>query len=141
MATLKPNPYIKLSFSTLSLIYSFLLIGLALLMAGGGDGWISTFWASTLVIISLPIASLALVHRKTKKGKKYSLFALLMALIADILLVSFTYFEGFEYAFTPFQYDINEEIGSLIFSWYLLWFIWQLFVFIVFIINLKSIAK
>ena len=107
-------------------------------MAGGGHGWISAFWASILIIISLPIASFAWFHRKTTKGKKYSLIAVSVALIADVLLLSLPYFEGFEYAFSPFQYELNEGIGLLIFSWYLLWCIWQLITFTVFGLNLKQ---
>ena len=107
-------------------------------MAGGGHGWVSAFWASSLIIFSLPIASFAWFHRKTAKGKKYSLIAVSVALIADILLLILTYFEGFEYAFTPFQYDISGAIGSLIFSWYLLWCLWQLITLTVFGLNLKQ---
>ncbi|MEQ9089488.1 MAG: hypothetical protein RIE52_00270 [Balneola sp.] len=139
MASSNPNIYLKLSFLSVSIIYSLFLIGLALFfLAGAGHGWVSTVWASALVIFSLPLASFSWIYRRTDKGKKYSIIAITIALIADILLLSLTYFEGFDRAFSPFQYDINSEIGLLIFSWYLLWCLWQLITFIVFGLNLKQ---
>ncbi|MBO6793897.1 MAG: hypothetical protein JJ895_08305 [Balneolaceae bacterium] len=107
-------------------------------MAGGGHGWNSSFWASCLIIFSLPIAGFAWLYRKTNKGKKYSTIAVSIALFADVLLLCFTYFEGFENAFSPFQYDINGEFGSVIFSWYLLWCLWQLITVTVFGFNVKQ---
>lgn len=138
MAFSNPNIYQKVSFTIISVAYSFLVLWLALFMAGGGHGWNSSFWASTLIIISLPIASFAWLHRKTIKGKKYSIIAVLTALTANVLLISLTYFEGFENAFSPFQYDINGKIGSLIFTWYILWCLWQVFTVTIFGINLKQ---
>ncbi|MBO6524463.1 MAG: hypothetical protein JJ971_11595 [Balneolaceae bacterium] len=139
MASSNPNIYLKLGFFVISIVYSFFLIGLALVfLAGAGHGWVSTVYASTLIIISLPIASFSWIYRRTDKGKKYSKIAIIIALVADILLLSLTYFEGFDRAFFPFQYGLNEEIGLVIFSWYLLWCIWQFITFTLFGLNLKQ---
>ena len=139
MARSNPNIYLKLGFFVVSIVYSFFLIGLALVfLAGAGHGWVSTVYASTLIIISLPIASFSWIYRRTDKGKRYSIIAIIIALVADILLISLTYFEGFDRAFSPFQYGLNEEIGLVIFSWYLLWCIWQFITFTLFGLNLKQ---
>ncbi len=140
MASSNPNIFLKLSLFGISIIYSFFLIGIALVfLAGAGHGWVSTVYGSTLIIISLPLAGFSWIYRRTEKGKKYSIIAITIALIADILLLSLTYFEGFDRAFSPFQYDINSEIGLLIFSWFLLWFLWQLITFLVFCFNQKGV--
>ncbi len=138
MASSHPNIYLKLSFTIFSVVYSFLFIGLAIFLTGGGHGWNSSFWASCLIIFSLPISGFAWLYRKTKKGKKYSIIAISIALFADVLLLSLTYFEGFENAFSPLQFDLNGEFGSLVFSWYLLWCIWQLITVTVFGYNVKQ---
>jgi hypothetical protein len=93
---------------------------LAMMMVGGGHGWLTPFWLSLLLWGAYPAACLLVLKRSRKDADKGHALAIALtglALAADGLLVAFddpSYFHAM-FAAAP----------EIVIGWILLWVGWQ----------------
>jgi hypothetical protein len=90
-------------------------------VAAAGHGWNSAWPFGVLSIFAAPLATISWARRRTS-GAKLAFIVILVAVVADVLLIVATAHEGVRYFFQAFPFSI---------IWVALWISWQILAWIV----------
>jgi hypothetical protein len=102
----------------MGLFIAFLGQFIALGLAGAGHGWITPFWASISFWVLYP---LVLARSPGPRSVAIDATTVLLALIADGLLIVQTFREGVEYFWKVVEFDGWLFVGA----WLAIWLAWQ----------------
>jgi hypothetical protein len=94
-------------------------------VAGAGHGWVSAWPFGILSIFTTPLATISWARRRTN-GKQWAFIAIVIAMLADVLLIIFTTHEGVRYFFQAFPFSV---------LWVLIWSSWQILAWVVWVSN------
>jgi hypothetical protein len=106
----------KLKAVVFGFLYALLLTSLAFSFAGGGHGWLSSFWLSLFSLAVIPLVALAVVWRRFVP----QLVAVLVAVAFDVGLVLATQREEMKYMERSFS-----AAPIVVVLWIALWISWQ----------------